>query len=281
MKMKPKFVIWTPGMYDQTSGGNVALFKLANDLKSLGHDAYVLANSYNSRYDVPIGNEIDLSRNDVITIYPEIIVGNPCNAKNVVRWILNTVGVIGGNCNSWGKYDMVYNYCDAFTCNCGNHAIASNLTTIDMQVDFWTQPTGLTRDRDTYIIRKGHRKTHDKHATGSHNIDQFGDNQNLRQWLASSRVFVSYDAATYISVQAAMAGALSIVVPDDENVSAEEWRQKFPQFKYGIAYGFDQKEIGYAMETRQQLINHTRQMEANSIKTVRKFAQDCYRYLNG
>lgn len=279
MKMKPKFVVWSPG-WDPGSGGCVALHKLVNDLNTLGHEAYILTDSTNPAYNTPTGHHIDLSRNDVIVVYPEIIVGNPCNAKNVVRWVLNTVGKIGGDCKSWGKYDMVYRYCQAFTCD-PNFSIIGDLTTIDMQVDFWTKSMGLTKDRDTYIIRKGHQKIHDKHPRGSYNIDNFGNNDNLRQWLASSRVFISYDAATYISVQAAMAGALSIVVPDDEKVSAEEWRKKFPQFAYGIAYGFDEKEIGFALETRQKLIEHTRQMEVDSVKTVSKFYQNCYRYLNG
>lgn len=277
--MKPKIVTWSPG-WDQNSGGCVALHKLVHDLNTLGHEAYILTDNTNPAYNTPTGHHIDLSRNDVIVVYPEIIVGNPCNAKNVVRWVLNTVGKIGGDCKSWGKYDMVYRYCQAFTCD-PSFQIIDNLTTIDMQVDFWTENLGLTKDRDTYIIRKGHSKVHDKHPQGSHNIDHFGNNHNLRQWLAASRVFVSYDAATYISVQAAMAGALSIVVPDDEKVTAEEWRQKFPQFAYGIAYGFDEKEIGFALETRQKLVEHTRQMEIDSVKTVSKFYQDCYRYLNG
>jgi hypothetical protein len=46
-----------------------------------------------------------------ITIYPEIIVGNPLNAKNVVRYFLNGDGVITGNKSEYQPND----FCLAFS----------------------------------------------------------------------------------------------------------------------------------------------------------------------
>ena len=50
------------------------------------------------------GTEADVNENTVV-VYPEVTVGNPLNAKYIVRWILCELGI---NCphdiyKTWGK----------------------------------------------------------------------------------------------------------------------------------------------------------------------------------
>ena len=76
--MKP-YVIASPD-YDFTSGGIKVMWALYGWLLAKGVEVYM-----NRR-----------PSKDVIAIYPEIINGNPVGTANIVRYVLNTPGVMGG-----------------------------------------------------------------------------------------------------------------------------------------------------------------------------------------
>lgn len=80
--MKP-YVIISPD-YDYTSGGIKVMWSLYGWLLSKGVEVYI--------------NRLPRNREN-ITIYPEIQNGNPTGSSNVVRYILNTPGVMGGYVN--------------------------------------------------------------------------------------------------------------------------------------------------------------------------------------
>ncbi|WP_156311819.1 hypothetical protein [Methylobacterium platani] len=46
---------------------------------------------------------------DAIVVYPEIVAGNPCNARRVIRWALNEPGLLGGDA-SYAEEEMVFVY---------------------------------------------------------------------------------------------------------------------------------------------------------------------------
>ena len=52
-------------------------------------------------------------RNKTVVIYPESTKGNPLKAKHVVRWILNTPGVCGGD-GIFEKTDHIFLYHDFY-----------------------------------------------------------------------------------------------------------------------------------------------------------------------
>ena len=95
--MKP-FIIYTYP-FSFGIGGVVVLHKLCDLLNSLGQKAYIFPEPFpgqtepffllNESYNTPIITQEILSDiNNCIVIYPEVIRGNPLNAKNIVRYLL-------------------------------------------------------------------------------------------------------------------------------------------------------------------------------------------------
>ncbi len=117
--------------FHNSSAGIIVLHELCDALIQLGYAAYiVLIDTTKAEwafhlseeprfYDINLKraplptNLVEWSRdvlNKGITIYPEIVSGNPLNAKNVVRYFLNSDGVIFGKKSNYQLGD----YCLAF-----------------------------------------------------------------------------------------------------------------------------------------------------------------------
>jgi hypothetical protein len=90
-------------------------------------------------------------------------------------------------------------------------------------------------------------------------------------------MFVSYDTMTYHSIQAALCGCISIVIPD-ANISKEEWVQKAPINKYGIAYGLN--DIAWAKQTMHLVRDHLESLEQECDQLIKNYIQDCYAHIN-
>lgn len=74
MDLRP-YVIWAPE-YSQRSAGIRALYKLGDELAAHGQQVEIINDI---RWPVDDG---------AILVYPEIIMGNPCQGKRVMRWAL-------------------------------------------------------------------------------------------------------------------------------------------------------------------------------------------------
>ena len=83
-----------------------------------------------------------------------------------------------------------------------------------------------------------------------------------------SEKFISFDSCSFIAVQAALCGCLTIIVPD-HGFSKEEWIENHKFLKYGIAYGYE--DIQHAIETKDLIRPYLKELEENALKTVHDF----------
>lgn len=262
-----EFVVWSPH-YQQMSGGVLALHKLAHNLNLLGEKAYLVSDTKNSSWlgELITPTTFDLTDKRYVVIYPEIIVGNLLGATNVVRWLLNAPGVVGGD-GIYGDNDLIFTYWDFFQGVIPPERISGCLRAFDTMLDFWVDEN-LPRQGTCYLIRKGRNKTQAFDPSWT-KVDAFS-NEMLKYIFNRKEVFISFDHASFISVQAALCGCLSVVVPDGVN-NAEQWRGKLPVEKYGIAYGNSPEEIQRAIETRKFVRSYMQELEAESIYLTKEF----------
>lgn len=104
-----KFVIWSPE-YTEGISGVIALHLLAKNLAEEGYPVVISTRTTmrNSKaLTIDRINELVLNPDETVVIYPEIAIGNPFNAKHVVRWLLNTPGTSGGD-GVYNRHDIVY-----------------------------------------------------------------------------------------------------------------------------------------------------------------------------
>lgn len=257
------------GPYTPHCGGIIAMHRLAHNLCLLGENAYINTELKNPEWLGEFAGNRSFDIDKTIFIYPEVTIGNPFNAKNVVRWILNEVGVIGGDSSSWGNNDIAFVYADYFSGREKNR-VNGELRAFDMMLDYW-KDYGLDREGECYIVRKGKNKILDKHCLDSTSIENYNNEIALKIFNTKKR-FICYDSECFLAVQAALCGCEVIVIPKD-GIDEKSWREKFPYFKYGIAYG--ENNIDYAKETLHLVKDHMQYLENESIELTKNFIKIC------
>lgn len=275
MSKKLQFLIWSPD-YNDNSGGVMCLHLLAKELASFGEDVYISSKKTLKNSAVKSihshGNELQLDR--IMAIYPEIINGNPYNCKYVTRWLLNTPGVIGGD-GKYGESDLIYKYCEFFNAP-DESKVSGFLRTLEPKFEIFFDKN-QNRKGDCYLIKKGKNKSLDKHSDNDLNLDSWISDQYLSEVFNSRQRFISYDSITFHSVQAALCGCLSIIIPDN-NISKEEYFKRSPLCKYGIAYGMD--DIEHALKTQHLVKDHILSMKNECTLLVKSYISKCYELIN-
>jgi hypothetical protein len=274
-----KFIIYSPE-YSENTGGIIALHKLAA-LLSIENTVYIT-----SSRTIPQSNSnlinystakllIDLEGSNVndqhIVIYPEIIKGNPLGAKKVIRWILYHPGIHGGD-TTFDENELIFTYSKYFVKDT-IYETAPILFTFDSKSDIFFNKN-QNRRYNSFLIKKGNHKYSPYEPVYGGLIDGIcldkilnspNLNQDLNEIFNNSYYFISYDSATYHSVQAAMSGCISIVVPD-LGVSKEDWIEKFPLMKYGVAWGIE--DIEWAENTKHLVKDHLKDLENYATLTI-------------
>lgn len=264
-----KFYIWAIP-FNTMSGGSVALHKLADTLAKLGEEVYIVADSKNPKWGGIRIDHKDANGLDGVAIYPEIVNGNPFGCKVVVRWLLNTPGIMGGD-GLYEPTDLLYKYADVYQYPRSNGILA----TFNMEGTRRFTNHDEPRKGTCYARRKGSYKTPDKHPDNALCIDDYGSkggDDYLIKIFNTYETFISYDHATFLSVQAALCGCLPIIIPE-EGVSKEEWKMKDLIKGYGMSWGFD--DIQWALDTRPLLLPHLEELDRSSIEQCKCMINQC------
>lgn len=270
---KPTFLIWSPP-YSESSGGIMVLHLLAHELSKLGYATFLSSSGKNPAWQGTLCNpQQQMDWDSTIVVYPEIICGNPLNGKHIVRWALNTPGLLGGD-GVYGDKDMVFLFWDYFT-YWRKELILGELRMFTTDYDVFFDMK-RPRSGQCHAIRKGHSKPLNQHVSNSVLIDTLPKRQ-LQEVFNNKEICISYDHVTYLSVQAALCGCISVVIPDGVN-DKETWKAKLPHCKYGIAYGFE--DIEWAKSTLHLVRPHLEAIEKENQDLLHKFIDICTERIN-
>lgn len=253
----------------------MVLHKLADVLHEIGENVVLVTESVERPKEYPVVGQDEFNKGGAWRIgdadwvvYPEIVDGNPLQGLNVVRWLLNIPGERGGNAD-YGKNDLFFHYSHNF---CPGMFESSGLLRVADYGLAYFKSTKRTRMGIAVMIRKSqsYRKSHFLERIGWPVVDFLSglDRAILNRYFNSIAVFVSYDTETYHSVQAALSGALSIVVPRKERSRNDFYNHG--AMKYGVAYGL--KGIPWALRTRKRLRHYLEEMRGKDRETVISFA---------
>jgi hypothetical protein len=230
-------------------GGIKVMHKLCHLLNEFGYESYLMPihirDEFLTYYDnTPIITEELL--NDIencIVIYPEGVKYNPLNSKHVVRWMLGPPRE--EDIITYSKDDMILWYMDYYYLDHVGQKDNQLFITEFHEDIFFNQ--NQTRSGSSYCIRKC------KDPKFIHPEDSIfipyhsgGDLVGLANLYNQTEKFYCYDNYTFLYVQAAMCGCISIVVPEGTKTK-EEWLTGSRLNQYGIAYGED--DIPRAIET--------------------------------
>ena len=244
--MKRRYIVYTLP-FQKNIGGNIVLHKLCDMLNKHGYEAYLWPYKdnfhdfkVNEYYQTPVANPEHLK--DSIIIYPEIVEGNPLKGDHVVRWLLNTPGVMGGD-GIFNKNDMVFYFSNIFADP--KRTKANYLEIVELFGNIFHN-NEQRRSGSCYVRRKGRNREIVHDTTNSIEIIDTTPSDSLADIFNRAKYFYSYDDATLLSAQAAMSGCISIVIPK-AGVDPKMWHRMCPSRKYGIAYGLE--EIDFAAST--------------------------------
>ena len=222
--MIEQYTIWTPE-WSHMSGGIRALHQLKKELIKRG----MKASFYNeSRHP----NEL--------MIYPEIVRGNPCDAKRWVKWLLNTANFPHEECWAW-EIGM------------GNHPL---LTVNIIEMDLWV-PRKKT-NKIAYWVGKGHINENYIPENGIEITRyNFLDRKELAKFISELDYLISFDPFSGINLEATLVNTPVLIYGDGK--WSKELIEKQGWLKYGIAWSIE--ELDKARES----VYHSRSNYENLI----------------
>ena len=289
-----KLILIDMQSYMENSGGIVVMYYLANLLKQnninvkmynrnkyVQHSRGIIISRYHGKIIIPrhynkngngLVNEIFSEYTDhfdvdnTIVVYWEGTIGNPLNAKYVIRWILSELGKnVDSNIHlSWNKNDLCYYFLSEKKINDSPEKlnnIYKFLTTIYLKPNTFVN---LNQNRKGYchIFKKSsyHKNLIPFHPSDSVEIS-FSKYDQLVEIFNKYEYFICYDPACFLIWIAGLCGCIPIL-HKLENISKEDYFTgkseansnlyiyylSHPYTDYpGIAYG--QEDIEHARNT--------------------------------
>lgn len=293
--MKPQIperpiIVYCPP-FDENSGGAIVLHCLVDQMRSLGVDAYAASASKYTGRDIPNwlkavkewnhrrrrgefkthpSMNVPLAKaglhHKAIVVYPETVVGNPLEARWVVRWLLNSPGAFGIDPEISPEEEVFY-YQKAFVGGVDGVSQSNLLQVRWLREDIYSD-RGLTRKGTCRMIRKGN-------PAGANAIPQVDQSilldgkshSEIAEIFNTTEVFYCHDPYTMYAYYAALCGCIPVVIPQI-GLSRETWRAGF-ELKYGVAYGVEEME--WAKETRGQLIADMAEAKKAETQNIKQF----------
>jgi hypothetical protein len=270
--MEKTFLIYM-NSFDPSSGGQVAMHKLCHDIRSLGRTAYITSRATHYKLNSPFLGDNAIPIEDCVVIYPEIVHGNPINANNVVRWILNTPGKCAGVGDGFYQNkkdnDLIFKYSSFFHYD---GQIDGHMRCSFIDYDIFKN-TNQTRDiSECFLVKKG-GMANQYHSNNAVNLAHYeSDWEAAAELLNRCETFYCYDNECFWVTLAALCGCTVVVIPNT-NLSSAEWKDHFPFNKYGIAFGLN--ELEWANNTKHLVLQNCLDQQNNDLKSVQFMIDKC------
>lgn len=220
------------------------------------------------RFNTPVRHIINDGQygDDWIIVYPEITLGNPLGARNIVRWLLNDPGKLFGRI-SYGRDEFHIRFHPIFDefhlpyCRLSENF----LTVMDYDFDVYNDD-GAPKERvgSAYLIKKGAGKPIEHDLTDSILIDDL-EQEEIAEVFRSVKTFYSYDTKTAYSNLAVVCGCDSVVIPDPGV-------PRPPEMPAGVAYGIE--EIEAARESAHLIKPLLEEIKDSAIPLVISFMEE-------
>lgn len=265
---KPRFIIYMP-YFSPLSGGVVALATLCEILNKMGYEAWVTSKVNSPKFSAPFLTEriyIDylINKENYFVIYPEKIPGNPLEAKNVIRWILFTPDEAAGEGLTYSDSDFIFKHSSFYAVN-PRYSTDGLLYVSDVErnLDLF-QNRNLDREGSCFIVKKGGNRKIEHNLCDSVCIDNLSL-QEIAIVFNKTNIFYSYDPVCFYSILAAICGCDSIVIPHPD-ISKEEFISGYPGWKYGVGFGFDDRE--WSTKTKHLTLKQMMEVEKDTITQI-------------
>ena len=166
-----------------------------------------------------------------------------------VRLILFT----GKNMEKYGSDELIFQYGKSFTVGT-KYENSLSIRPIVTNLSFWKDLECQRSETPLILLKKGIISKDDKIIEGRliDDVITMDDTREaidfeLLKLFNTHKTFITYDNNTFHSIQAALCGAISIVIPDGK-LNEKEWRN-YKKREYGIAYGNNKEQINFALNT--------------------------------
>lgn len=188
---------------------------------------------------------------DAIVVYPEVVWGNPLNAKNVVRWLLYHYQFKNQE-GAYSNSDLFICYRDVFNdIDLNPQKKTIQITHFDSELYKQVNFSSRTIEK-CYILRKGKNRKDLPSVIEGPIIDDLTE-EEIVDVFNNSRYCYSYDTQTFYVSIAAVCGCVPIVVMEPGKF-AKDYLSESELTHYGVAFGETQDQIEYAIDTRKELL---------------------------
>ncbi|KAI9025643.1 hypothetical protein DFJ74DRAFT_665041 [Hyaloraphidium curvatum] len=257
------FVFYAPP-YGETCGGCTSVHVLVDQLNRLygsvqAPAAYLVPRAEDRRrnrtletnpaYATPLLPPW-MNASEGVAVYTDTTRGNPLRARRAVRWVLYFPGGIWGapKASEYPNEDLIACYMPAF---CSEFAGRPTLTlfVVDIYLDYYRnlpRPPGGRRNGTLWFSRKNTYAVNGTLLTrpppdlsGKDVLDPETKKRERLERFAVSELFVSYDPATYRTVEAVLTGCSTVVMPFP-GVDRETFFRQFP--RYGMGFGLEGRQ---------------------------------------
>ena len=213
---------------------------------------------------------LDISK--TVVVYSENEIGNPLGAIHIVRWIMREPLI--GDGGDYGASEHIFLYQDYYSVGSQyKNQIKGVLTAMDLDwhLKTYTNQNQLTRNGGAYLIKKGGYKNLTLHPKDYQCVDSLFENLTdieKNKYFNSIKVFISYDHMTFLSIQAALSGCLSIIIPDDEGQYSKE-NLMIVNRQPAVSIGLD--DVDWCKSTQHLLVPYLQNLNRIQLDSISDF----------